>query len=72
MKKQLSQAQANLVECLKYLKVHHEAIITILLLVPSEEQIADLAEYLLENPLATESDIIQKSIEIAKAGNNPE
>lgn len=72
MKKQLSQAQANLVECLKYLKVHHEAITTILLLVPSEEQIADLAEYLLENPLATESDILQKSMEIAKAGNNPE
>ena len=69
MKKQLSQAQANLIECLKYLEIDKDAIITIMLLVPKESQIADLAEYLLEHPLATESDILHKAIEINKTEN---
>lgn len=71
MEKQLSEAQANFIECLKYLKIDKDAIITIMLLVPQDEQIADLAEYLLEHPLATESDILHKAMEISNA-DNPE
>ena len=40
-----------------------------MLLVPKESQIADLAEYLLEHPLATESDILYKAMEINKTEN---
>lgn len=69
MKKQLSQAQANLIECLKYLEIDKDAIITIMLLVLKEAQIADLAEYLLEYPLATESDILHKAMAINKSEN---
>lgn len=69
MKKQLSQAQANLIECLKYLEIDKDAIITIMLLVPKEAQIADLAEYLLAHPSATQSDILHKAMEINKTEN---
>ena len=69
MGEQLSQAQTNLIECLKYLKIDKDAIITIMLLVPQDVQIAELAEYLLEHPLATESDILHKAMEISNAQN---
>lgn len=54
MTNQLSQAQANLIECLKFLKLKQETIVVIMLLIPKNKQIAKMAEYLLENQKATE------------------
>ena len=67
MANQLSEAQANLIECLKFLKLEQDAIVAIMLLIPKDEQIATMAEYLLENPKATESDILKKATEISEA-----
>ena len=67
MANQLSEAQASLIECLKFLKLEQDAIIVIMLLIPKDEQIAIMAEYLLENPKATESDILAKAQEITEA-----
>ena len=64
MANQLSEAQANLIECLKFLKVSQESIVGIMLMIPKDEQIAEMANYLLENPKAQESEIIKKAIEI--------
>ena len=67
MANQLSEAQANLIECLKFLKVKQDAIVAIMLLIPKDEQIATIAEYLLENPKANEPEILKKATEISKA-----
>ena len=67
MANQLSEAQANLIECLKFLKVKQDAIVAIMLLIPKDEQIATMAEYLLENPKANEPEILKKATEISKA-----
>ena len=64
MANQLSEAQANLIECLKFLNVQKDAIVAIMLLIPKDEQIATMAEYLLENPKATEAEILAKALEI--------
>ena len=67
MANQLSEAQANLIECLKFLKIKKDAIVATMLLIPKEEQIATMAEYLLQNPKATEAKILKKATEISKA-----
>ena len=67
MMNQLSEAQANLIECLKFLNLEQDAIVAIMLLIPKDEQIATMAEYLLGNPQATESDILKKATEISEA-----
>ncbi len=66
MANQLSEVQADLIECLKLLKVKQDAIVAIMLLIPNDEQIATMAEYLLENPKATESEILEKALELTK------
>ena len=62
----LSEAQAYLAECLKFLKISRDAIVTILLLVPNDDQIAAMAEYILENPKAAEEQILKKAMEISE------
>lgn len=66
MAKQLSEAQVNLIECLKFLKVSQENIVGIMLMIPQDEQIAEMAEYLSNNPKATESEILKKAVEISE------
>ena len=51
---------------LEFLKLDQEAIVAIMLLIPKEEQIAEIAEFLLENPNATQSDILKKATEISE------
>ena len=67
MGNKLSEAQASLIECLKFLKLEQDTIVVIMLLIPDDEQIASMAGYLLENPRATESDILKKATEISKS-----
>ena len=66
MANQLSEAQANLIECLKFLKLKQDVIIAIMLLIPKDEQIATMANYLLEKPKATEAEIIQTAVQISE------
>ena len=67
MANKLSEAQASLIESLKFLKLEQDAIVVIMLLIPKDEQIAEMAEFLLENPKATEADILKKATEISEA-----
>lgn len=64
MENQLSEAQANLIECLKFLKISQETIVGIMLMIPKDEQIAEMANYLSDNPKASESEILKKTTEI--------
>ena len=66
MESKLSQAQVNLIECLKYLQVSQDGIKGIMLMIPNEEQIGEMASFLLENKQATESEMIEKAIEISE------
>ena len=66
MENKLTEAQANLINCLKFLKFKRDTIIAIMLMIPQDEQIAEMADYLLSNPQATESDILEKAIEISQ------
>ena len=66
MTNKLSEAQTDMIECLKFLKLDQEAIVAIMILIPKEEQIAEIAEFLLENPNATQSDILKKATEISE------
>ena len=67
MLKQLTESQANLIECLSFLKEKQENIVGMMLMIPQDEQIAEMAEYhLSNNPKSTESDILAKAIEISK------
>ena len=65
MANQLSEAQVNLIECFKFLKVKQETIVTILLLIPENDQIASMAEFILGNMNATESELLEMAIKIA-------
>ena len=64
MENQLTRAQAMLIECLAYFDVKEEAIMAIMLMVRSDEQIAAMAEYLSKNPKTTEQDIIEEAMRI--------
>ena len=66
MTNKLSKAQSDMIECLKFLKLDQEAIVAIMLLIPKYEQIAEMAEFLLENQNATQSDILKKATEISE------
>ena len=66
MENQLSQAQTNLIECLKFLKINQEEIVAIMLMIPKDEQIAEMAEFLLNNPEATQQEIMEKALEISE------
>ena len=63
---ELSTNQKNLIQVLKYLKLEEDAIIGIVLSLKSDNQIADMAEYLSANPRATQSQILAKSVELSK------
>ena len=64
---QLTEAQEKFIECLMLLNIKPDAIKVIMLLIPKDEQIAAMAEYLLQNPKATESDMLGKAIEISES-----
>ncbi|MDD7351700.1 MAG: hypothetical protein PUG90_05970 [Clostridia bacterium] len=66
MTNKLSEAQTDMIECLKFLKLDQEAIVAIMLLIPKDEQIAEMAEFLLENPNSTQSDILKKAVNISE------
>lgn len=66
MNNRLSEAQVSLIECLKFLKLEKNTIVAIMLLIPEDEQIAEMAEFLLENPKAIESDIIEMANRLTK------
>lgn len=66
MMNKLTEAQASLIECLKFLKIDRDAIVVIMLMIPKDEQIAEMAEFLLENPQATESDMLGKALELSE------
>lgn len=66
MEKGLTEAQSDMIECLNFLKLDKNAIVVIMLLIPKDEQIAEMAEFLLENPKATESDILKKAVDISE------
>ena len=66
MTNKLSKAKSDMIECLKFLKLDQEAIVAIMLLIPKEEQIAEMAEFLLETPNATQSDILKKAVDISE------
>lgn len=66
MTNKLSKAQSDMIECLKFLKLDQEAIVAIMLLIPKYEQIAEMAEFLLENQNATQSDILKKAVDISE------
>ena len=66
MANKLSKAQANLIDCLKFLKLEQDTIIVIMLMIPKDEQIAKMAEFLLDNPKASESEILKKATEISE------
>ena len=63
----LSQKQKDLINCLKYLKIEDDAIVVILLNVKKDYQISQLAEFLLLNNNASQSQIIKKAIEIGNS-----
>ena len=63
---QLSKAQEMLIECLQFLKISKDAIIGVMMMIPEDEQIAEMASYLLENRQATENDILEKAVEISE------
>ena len=62
---QLNNSQAQLVECLKFLKVSQENIVGIMLLVKTDEQISEMADFLMTNPKATSSEILSKAVGIS-------
>lgn len=66
MKKRLSEAQEGLIECLKFLKVSTDAIVMTMLLIKDDAQIAEMADYLLTNPGACESDILKTATVISE------
>ena len=63
---ELLQTQANLIECLKFLKVNHETIKAIMLMIPQDNQISKMASWLLENPRATEQEILKQAVVISE------
>ena len=59
-----TQAQAMLIKCLMYHKVKEDAIAVIMLMVRTDDQIAEMAEFLQKNPKATESEILEEAMRI--------
>lgn len=66
MNQELNESQKILIQCLCALNCQEETITAIILLLSTEEQISEMADFLLNNRLATESDILKNAIEIAK------
>ena len=68
--KQLSEAQQNLIKCLKFLKLEEDVIILIIILLKDDNQIAKIAEFLDYNPNATQGQIIEQAIKISEPQQN--
>ena len=63
--KQLSEMQKNLIQCLKYLKLEEDAIVVIMLSLKEEDQMAELADFLMNNQESTQGQILEKVMEIS-------
>lgn len=61
-----SRAQEICLECLMTLGVSTDGIMVIMLLIPEDWQIAEMADYLLKNKGATEDEIIEEAIRISE------
>ncbi len=55
---ELTKEQNALIECLKFKGITKDNIVGIMLMVKEQEQIAKMAEYLLENPTASSDEIM--------------
>ena len=62
----LTEAQEILIDCLKFLKVRKEMITGIMLMIPKDDQIADMAEFLSKNQDATEEEIVEMALELSE------
>ena len=62
----LSQAQSILIECLKFLKLNEETITGIMLMIPNDEQISRMAEFLEKTPNPTEKQIVEEAQRISE------
>ena len=70
MEGRFSDAQEKLIECLKFLKLSPNAAIAVMLLVKTDGQIAEMADFLLQNPDARESDILKAATDINERTTN--
>lgn len=66
MVNQLSEAQASLIECLKFLGVTRRTITAIMLLIPEDHQIAEMADFLMRNKNAEESQMLEMAVQISE------
>lgn len=63
---ELSKAQEMLIICLKALGVSLDGVKVIMLLIPEDWQIAEMADFLLKNKDAKETEIIEEAIRISE------
>ena len=61
-----SQAQAAFLECLMALGMSKDGIMVIMLLIPEDWQIAEMADFLLKNKDAKETEIIEEAIRLSE------
>lgn len=66
MTNELSKAQEMLIGCLKALGVSLDGVKVIMLLIPEDWKIAEMADFLLNNREATENEIIEEAIRISE------
>ena len=63
--KMLTPLEESLLEIMQTLKVDWETIVGIMLMIPKDDQIADMAEFLSGNPNATEEEIVEVALKIS-------
>lgn len=63
---ELSKAQEMLIMCLKALGVSPDGVKVIMLLIPEDWRIAEMADFLLKNKDAKETEIIEEAIRISE------
>ena len=63
---ELSKAQEMLIMCLKPLGVSLDGVKVIMLLIPEDWQIAEMADFLLKNKDAKETEIIEEAIRLSE------
>lgn len=66
MTNELSEAQEMLIGCLKALEVSLDGVKVIMLLIPEDWMIAEMADYLLKNKGAKENQIIEEAVRISE------
>lgn len=67
---ELSQSQIDFIQCLRFLELEEQAIVAIALMIKTDEQIAEMAEFLLSHPEATQSDLLRVAVEISDSTEN--